>query len=270
MRIAISNLAWDVSEDEEMARVLARNSVDAIDVAPGKYFPEPVSAPAAEIARVRDFWASRGIAITGMQALLFGTTGLNLFGPARSRSAMRDRLAAICRIGQGLGATRLVFGSPRNRDRGTLSDAEAGALAIPFFREVGDIAARHDVVFCIEAAPPEYGGNFLTTTGETAAMVRAIGHPAIRLHLDTGILTLRGEDAGCTIDSHADIVGHVHASEPHLVVLGDGGVPHARIADALRRKLPAQIVSIEMVATKDQPHAESVARALDVALRCYG
>lgn len=270
MRIALSNIAWDVHEDEEVARLLARNSIDAIDIAPGKYFPDPQSAKPEEVARVRRSWADRGVAITGMQALLFGTKGLNLFGTPESRAAMRDRLAAICRIGESLGATRLVFGSPKNRDRGGLADAAASAVAIPFFRELGDAAVRHGVVFCIEPAPPGYGGNFLTTTAQAAAMVRAIDHPGIRLHLDTGILTLCGEDAAATLDGHADIVGHVHASEPHLVPLGDGGVPHARIADALRRKLPAHVVSIEMVATKEEPHMHSIARALDVARRAYG
>ena len=38
MRLAISNIAWDVSEDENIARLLNRSGVDAIDVAPAKYF----------------------------------------------------------------------------------------------------------------------------------------------------------------------------------------------------------------------------------------
>jgi hypothetical protein len=52
-----------------------------------------------------------------MQALLFGTTGLNVFGDNKSQEAMLEHLRAVCRIGAGLGATKLVFGSPKNRDR---------------------------------------------------------------------------------------------------------------------------------------------------------
>ncbi|WP_357432391.1 hypothetical protein, partial [Micromonospora sp. NPDC049679] len=80
MRLAVSNIAWDVSEDEKIAALLCRNSINAIDIAPGKYFPIPVAALDEDIARVKEWWAERGIEITGMQALLFGTTGLNLFG----------------------------------------------------------------------------------------------------------------------------------------------------------------------------------------------
>ena len=41
MRLAISNIAWETTEDEVIAELLARFDVDAIDIAPGKYFPEP-------------------------------------------------------------------------------------------------------------------------------------------------------------------------------------------------------------------------------------
>lgn len=111
MRLAISNIAWDIAEDQAMAALLKRYGIDAIDVAPGKYFLDPATATTGQISDVRDVWAERGIDITGMQALLFGTQGLNLFAGPASQTAMLQHLSAVCRIGAGLGATRLVFGS---------------------------------------------------------------------------------------------------------------------------------------------------------------
>ena len=134
MRLAISNIAWDTSEDEDIAKLLERYGVDAIDVAPGKYFPDPAKASDEEISRVRRWWAQRGIEITGMQALLFGTAGLNIFGSPEVQDAMLRHLTAVCRIGAGLGGSRLVFGSPKNRDRTGLNDEQVTAIALPFFR----------------------------------------------------------------------------------------------------------------------------------------
>lgn len=116
MRISISNLAWDVKEDLEVANLLNLFNVDAIDIAPGKYFPDPVIATVSDILAVKEWWQERGIEIIGMQALLFGTTGLNVFGSKDVQKNLLDHLAAVCRIGAGLGATRLVFGSPKNRN----------------------------------------------------------------------------------------------------------------------------------------------------------
>ena len=269
MRLDISNIAWDVPEDEALARLLRRYAVDAIDVAPSKYFADPVHAADQDIARVKLWWADRGMAITGMQSLLFGTTGLNLFGPAQVQDAMLGHLAAVCRIGAGLGATRLVFGSPKNRDRSGLDDGEAMALAVPFFRRLGDLAQSCGVLICLEPNPPRYGANFMTTTAETAGVVEQVGHAAIKMQLDIGALTINGEDAATELAKCAGLVGHVHLSEPDLLPLGDGATDHAKVNAALVRYLSDPLVSIEMLATKNEPHLVAIERALQAAIKNY-
>jgi D-psicose/D-tagatose/L-ribulose 3-epimerase len=269
MRLAISNIAWDTSEDVDIAELLKRYSVDAIDIAPGKYFPVPAKATDEEIARVKRWWAAHGIEITGMQALLFGTAGLNVFGSPEVQDAMLQHLTAVCRIGTGVGATRLVFGSPKNRDRNGLSDNQAMEIAIPFFRRLGDIAQSYGVVICLEPNPPCYGANFMTTSAETAEVVRQVAHLAVQMQLDTGALTINGEDPAAVLQNSAMLIGHIHASEPELVPLGDGGTDHANVAECLKQLLPDHIVSIEMLASKNEPHLVSVERALGVAIRHY-
>lgn len=269
MRLAISNIAWNTSEDEDIAKLLKRNSVDAIDIAPGKYFPVPAKATDEEIARVKRWWAEHGIEITGMQALLFGTVGLNVFGSPEVQDAMLQHLTAVCRIGAGVGATRLVFGSPKNRDRNGFSDDQVMAIVIPFFRRLGDIAQSYGVVICLEPNPSCYGANFMTTSAETVDVVRQVAHAAIRMQLDTGALMINGENPAAVLQNCAMLIGHIHASEPNLVPLGDGGTDHANVAECLKSILPDYIVSIEMLATQNEPHLVSVERALGVAIRHY-
>lgn len=269
MRLSISNIAWDTAEDEAVAVLLAARGIDAIDIAPGKYFPDPAAARDSDIERVRQWWNKRGIEIVGMQSLLFGTTGLNLFGLAPVQDAMLAHLGAVCRIGAALGATRVVFGSPRNRDRGSLDEEAAVQAALPFFARLGDIAADYGVTVCLEPNPTRYGANFMTTTPATAEVVTKLGHPAIRMQLDTGALAINGEDAATELKHCAALVGHIHASEPDLAPLGDGATDHSGAAAAIARCLPGHIVTVEMVATSAEPHLQSVERALDVALRYY-
>lgn len=269
MRLAISNIAWDIAEDESVAALLARFGIDAIDVAPGKYFPVPQTATPDAIASVRRWWAERGIEITGMQALLFGTSGMNVFGSAQSQDAMLAHLDSVCRIGAGLGATRVVFGSPKNRDRSELDDQQTIDVSTVFFRRLGDIARSHGVVICLEPNPPCYGANFMTTSDETVRVVEQVAHPSIKMQLDTGALTINDEDVERVLDRCASLIGHVHASEPDLVALGDGRTDHAKMHSALIRHVPEHVVTIEMVATKNESHVASIARALRVAVRAY-
>lgn len=269
MRLAISNIAWDISEDEDVAKLLKRYKVDAIDIAPGKYFPDPAKASEEDIIHVKQWWASRGIEITGMQALLFGTVGLNVFGSSEVQDILLQHLEAVCRIGAGLGATRIVFGSPKNRDRSGLSDEQVQTISVQFFRRLGDIAQAHGVTICLEPNPPCYGANFMTTSAETAEVIRQIAHPAIRMQLDTGAITINGEDPVTILANCVSLIGHVHASEPDLAPLGDKGVDHAKVAKSLRTVLPDSIVTVEMLATQNEHHLISIERALGVATRYY-
>jgi D-psicose/D-tagatose/L-ribulose 3-epimerase len=270
MRLSISNIAWDVVEDDAVASLLSELSIDAIDVAPGKYFPQPEQAIEREIERVRRWWDDRGIAIVGMQALLFGTQGLNLFASDDVQQKMLKHLAAVCRIGAGLGAKHLVFGSPKNRDRTGLDDTTSLVRAVDFFRRLGDVAEAHSVTICLEPNPPRYGANFMTTSAETAEVVQQIGHSAIRMQLDTGALTINGESVAKLLSDHAGLIGHIHASEPDLVPLGDGTTDHRGIGCALTQALPNHTVTVEMLATVNEPHLDSIRRALNTAIDGYG
>lgn len=267
MRISISNIAWEPDQDEAVAAVLRGAGIQAVDLAPGKYLPDILGASDEAIAEVRQRWADRGFRIEGMQSLLFGSTGLNLFG---DDGTMLDRLAAVCRIGEGLGARALTFGSPRQRDRGDRSFEQARDEAVDFFRRIGDIAADRGVLFCLEPNPAVYGCNFMTTAAETAEVVEATDHPAVRMQLDVGALALNGEDAPSTIAHYAALIGHVHASEPQLVPLGRAGSDHRGAASALAETRPELTVTIEMLSPKDENAPAVVAEAVDVAVSAYG
>lgn len=268
MKLAISNIAWDIAADGKIAQLLNQYDVAAIDIAPAKYFSRPADATSVDIARIKDWWAFRGIEIYGMQALLTGTTGFNVFGTLTVQTAMLQHLSHICRIAAGLSVRRLVFGSPKNRDRGKLSDAETTIQAVSFFQRLGRIADQYDVVICLEPNPACYGANFMTSSVETAEMVKHIAHPAIRMQFDTGALTLNQECPTAVLQQYRRLIGHIHLSEPHLQPLGDGTCNHVAMAGALRHYLPGQWASIEM-RVSDSAEEVSIERALRLAIRHY-
>jgi sugar phosphate isomerase/epimerase len=150
-----------------------------------------------------------------------------------------------------------------------LSDAQAFEQAVSFFRRLGDAAQEHGVIVCLEPNPTRYGANFMTTSAETAHVVAAVGHGFIQMQFDTGALTINRESPEDVLESSAGLIGHVHASEPDLVPLGDGGTDHRLMHKTLQQHLPDHVVSIEMVATKEEPHLRSIERALTCAVECY-
>jgi sugar phosphate isomerase/epimerase len=125
------------------------------------------------------------------------------------------------------------------------------------------------VTICLEPNPARYQCNFMTDTAATARIVEQVAHAAIRLQLDTGAMVINQEDPLATVTRHAHLVGHIHASEPDLIPLGDAETDHAQIARALSGALPRHIVSIEMLTPKNTSPLPAIERAFGVAVRNY-
>lgn len=266
-RLAISNLAWDSDEEDEIARLLQRLGVSGVEIAPTKIWKNSEEAHRSA-AEYRAFWEGHGISVVAMQSLLFGMPELVLFGSESARDRLLQHLAGLCRVGEQLGARVLVFGSPQNRRRGSLAQQEAEAIAIPFFRRAGAIAADSGVALCVEANPEGYGCDFVTTTAEALSLVAAVGHPGFGLHLDTAGIVMSGEPIRQTLREAAPLAEHYHVSEPFLVETGSAGVDHAAFADALDEAGYSGWVSIEMRAGGSDNIAQAE-RALRSTMRSY-
>ncbi|WP_282254707.1 TIM barrel protein [Stenotrophomonas sp. PS02299] len=255
MSISISNIAWNPDEDDAVGRLLADLGVRHIDVAPSKYFPVFAEASDAAVAKVRRFWEALGIDIIGMQSLLFGTEGLNVFASVDVQLRLLEHLRHVFRIGSSLGATRAVFGSPRNRDRGSLPLQRANEAGAAFFHRVGEAARLEGITLCLEPNPECYGANFMTHTEATAEVVRLTGHSHVRMQFDTGSIFINGEEPAQLLQRHADIIGHVHLSEPGLAPLGTRDTNHAEMAILLRRHMGDIPLTIEMLRPAEGEHA---------------
>lgn len=270
MSISISNIAWSTPDDEAIAQILKANHISTIDIAHSKYFPDINTTPSQAILSIREQWNRRGFSIEGMQSLLFGTTGLNIFSTEDVQQTMLSHLEKVCHIAELLGAKKLVFGSPKNRNCTGLAPQEIAKIATSFFRQLGDIAKKYHVTICLEPNPKIYGANFMTTSMETLAMVKRIDHAAIKMQFDTGAIFVNQEDPFVVLEAAQSHIGHIHISEPHLKVIGD--IPssdHRTMAKALKEFLPTMTKTIEMVESNNESHLSAIERAVQFVNRYY-
>jgi len=263
MRLAVSSIAWPAEADAEAAAVLVAHGVSGVEIPPARVCERPWDPPTGGVAACRRFWEDRGLPIVAMQALLFGHGDLVLFGDAAIRRRLAAHLAAIIDLAAGLGAERLVFGSPKNRLRGGLGAAQAEAVAIPFFRDLGRRAADRGVWLVIEPNPPAYGCDFLVTSRQVIEFVDRVAQDGLGVHLDAGAMTLCGESPREIVAAAGPRWRHVHASEPGLAAVGTGGVDHAAVAAALRGAGYGGFVSVEMA---QGPAGTSWRERLDASL----
>jgi sugar phosphate isomerase/epimerase len=267
MNLAISNIAWEPDENDEILPLLKEYDVTGIEIAPTKRWSEPESASKEEAENYQKYWKNQGLVPIAMQSLLFNRPHLSIFGDRNADTLAY--LKIIIRIAGWMSLKALVFGSPKNRLIGNdLREVRYGE-AIDFFRALGDEAERYNVKFCIEPNPEAYGCDFICTTMEGLEFIRDIAHPAIRLHLDTGTMLLNGEEPKKILEACLPYAAHFHISEPFLQIPGSQSFDHVPIAEALREVGYSGWVSLEMKSGNRESNKEAIAEALVYIRKVY-
>ncbi|QCG93014.1 sugar phosphate isomerase/epimerase (plasmid) [Azospirillum sp. TSA2s] len=267
-RLAVSNIAWECHDDPAVLDLLRRQGVTGIEVAPPKIWPGWEGATPAAARAYRERLAGEGFAIPALQAILFGKSEPALFGSPLQRTALLDHLSLVADLAAALGAHAVVFGAPKLRNRGTLPEEAAFAVAVETFAAAGALFAARDTTLCFEPNPPQYGCTLGTTSDEAAQLVAAVASPGFCLHLDSAALVMADEDVPSAVRRHAAAARHAHASEPDLGTFAAPKVDHAGMARALAEGGYAGWLSIEMRQAAEDPSA-ALAQACAVVRAAY-
>ncbi len=239
MRIALCNEVLAPMAFAQQCAFAAALGYEGLEVAPFTLGEDPLALSAAERAQLRADAKQAGLAISGLHWLLARPAGLSITSadPAtRQRSlAMLHGLIELC---ADLGGQIMVHGSPGQRRLPDEGDgAPARQRAIDAFVDVADHAQRAGILYCIEAlAPPE--ANFIQSVDEAAAIVRAIGHPALRTMLDCCAAGRAEADSPAVLLDRwlpTGLLAHVQVNDANLRGPGQGAQRFAPVLSALRR-----------------------------------
>jgi sugar phosphate isomerase/epimerase len=269
MKLAISNIAWQPDEDRAVIGLMHEYGVTGIEIAPTKIWQNPLAATDADIRSYAARWKKEGITVSSMQALLYGQPQLRIFESRENRLLTIEYLRKIIHIGGLLGASALVFGSPKNRLINNLPQSEVKEVATEFFTAVGKLAFDEGCVFCIEPNPTDYGCDFITTSTQAVELVRQVNHPGFGLHLDAAGMTMSNEDISKQLPRAMAGLCHFHISEPGLKPVGTGGVDHVLIANLFKASRYAHWHSIEMRHQENQGNLTAIAETLKFVQKTY-
>lgn len=262
-RLSVSNIAWPSEARESIYALLKDLGVTGIEVALTKIAAWDRLTDDV-LARERYVLDSFGLTVSSYQALYFGRPELQLLGTDEEFGLLLQHTVRVAQAAQRLSDGGVgVFGAPRNRRRGVMSEADAFSLGQQRFGALAEAVAPFGFSLALEPAPTPYGGDFLETSAVCTAMVRAVAHPAFRLQIDTGCLALTGEDAASVVMGNADIIGHVHLSRPHLSPIETGAGLHSVLLGLARADYSGW-VAIEMRETADP--TDAVERAIAAVL----
>lgn len=243
--LSLSSLALGRREFDDSTRLLHKYGIEGVELAPTAVWGSRCRPTALQLSSERGRWEREGITIGSIQSILYGSPELQLFDKD-TQPLLATRLIEMADIASGLGATHMVFGSPRNRLRKSLNRETATRIAVDFFGDlVADLRERN-VVLTLEPNPPLYGADFMISYSEVLDVVNSVGSAQIASQIDTGCVTLAGEDpAGCV---HRRVPGHVHISAPGIGELpGDHGIDWGEFRVALAEEGYAGHLNIEIL-----------------------
>jgi sugar phosphate isomerase/epimerase len=249
MRFSLCNeVVRDLSFAAQCA-LAAALGYDGIELAPFTLGDEPHRLPSSEIRALRRGAADAGITITSLHWLLVAPAGLSITSEdAAVRARTLDVIARLVALAAELGATHLVHGSPAQRVLPAGSEREAArARGIEAFAFAGERARDAGVIYCIEPLDRSQT-NFVNTIEEAAAIVHAIGNPALRTMLDTcSAVNTETETLDALVARWlpTGLIAHVHLNDANRRAPGQGAVLFGPVLAALRAQGYAGTAAIE-------------------------
>lgn len=247
MKYAICNETFDGWEHARICGRIAELGYGGIEIAPFTLAPRITDVTAAQRSKLRQEAETAGVQIIGLHWLLAKTEGFHLTSADPAVRARTGKyFCELARAAADLGGNILVLGSPLQRNLApgmTLAEAEAHAAdtlthCLPTLEQTG-------VLLCLEPLTP-VETNFWNTASDAVHMIRRLGHPNVKLHLDVKAMSAEAVPAADVIRANVADTGHFHANDPNKRGPGFGEVDFKPIFAALKETNYAGWVSVEV------------------------
>lgn len=270
MKLAVSNIGLRPHDHLDDLAAVTEMGFEGLEVALSRVFPGDWNYPnPTEVEAYRRDVEAAGLTIVGLHSLFWERPDYTLFGDADTIARTADflvRLSAVCR---DLGGKTLIYGSRTARTKGPRSTEEADAQAADFFSNLCRRVEDHGTCFCIEPLETEVA-DYVHSVLDSLTVVKAVGHPALRVQIDAKAMALAGEVRPETFEAVRDSLVHVHANEPGFDILGTSGlVDHAQIGACLKDIGYDGYVSIEQRMIDEADPLAGIRRSAKILKECY-
>jgi sugar phosphate isomerase/epimerase len=195
-----------------------------------------------------------GIEISGIHWVLVQTEGLHLTAPdATVRQRTADYLVELVRFCADIGGTRMIVGSPKQRNiESGVEIEQAWEWAQTVFRPAVRMAEDREVVICIEPLSP-VETNFITTAEEARRFASCLDSSAMSMMLDVKAMCSEPKAIPQIIAESRGHFHYFHANDKNLKGPGFGDVDFVPIAEALRAAEYDGVVSVEVFKFDEGP-----------------
>ncbi len=266
MKIAISNIAWRLDEEEYVFELMKKLEINFLEISPKKIWDNPFNLNHDNLNKFTNNLKEYKIKPIAMQSLLYKKPELNIF--ADDNEETLKYLENMLVLGSKLKIKSLIFGAPKNKIRGKMPLRKALDKAINFFRILGNKSHNLNMFFCIEPTPKVYGADFICNIDEAVNLVKKVNSDSFGLNLDLGSMKINHELSCRIIKRAMPYTKHFHISEPYLETINLNEKFHKSIAHQLFINKYKECVSVEMLAKK-KSNIQTIYKVLSMVKNIY-
>jgi sugar phosphate isomerase/epimerase len=192
---------------------LRNNEIEHVEIAPSLIFPDYSAVTASQINEVKKYFSETNISISALQSIFYGRQELLVLQDEYFKESV-EHLRNIIRLTADLGSNLIVFGSPKNRVKKSLSTREANMRLSKIFFEVSEDLNRFGVDISIEPNARKYGADYLNSYRQCLDFLDFCNFSKLKPQIDIGCQVAENDDVITAIE--ARIPHHVHLSNTNL------------------------------------------------------
>lgn len=219
---------WQVSWSDDLEPLILKAKMAGFDIAE---FPL-LNPLGLDYERLRN-------ALVAEDMLASGCTGLGPTADISSpdpgvRQAGLDHLQTCFEGAEKLGSP--ILGGVTYAAWGVFPDQDFRQrrdICIQSLRIAGEMAADHGVTLCLEVLN-RFEGYIINTVEQGIQLLNEVGHPNIKLHLDTFHMNIEEDNIFEAIINAGNYLGHFHCVENNRKIPGEGHIPWLEVQKALQ------------------------------------
>lgn len=235
MKLSLSNLAWDISDNDQVLSILNTNNINNVEGVLTK-IDNWGKLSNDVLIEYKKKLESYNIKMESIQSIFYD---IKCDGIEDTSIVYKhiDRLIEICKI---LGVKVMVFGSPTMRN-GMVNDSLS-----KIFKRIDESLNNTGITITIEPNSKVYGGNYFHNITEIVNFIENNKFVNIKTMIDTHNLKLEGYDPIIELRKYYDYINHIHISEIKLVPIINSET-HINFANELKNLGYDKIITYEVL-----------------------
>ena len=237
MKLAISNFAWDFSENNEIFNILKKHQISNIEGVLTK-IDNWGDLNTDKIRNFKTILDENGLMMESAQSIFYGVNCDGL----HDGKVIIPHIKNLVEYSKILGIKTLVLGSPNLRKNTSNLLVELSKT----FKVIDGILEGSGVEISLEPNTKNYGGDYFHNLTDIVIFISENNFKNIKTMIDTHNLIMEGIDPCNEIIKYFDKINHIHISEPELKPITDTKF-HLQFSNTIKSLNYNKIITYELL-----------------------